>query len=383
MFAHCFLYFCLEMKILLLGEYSNVHCTLAEGLKALGHHVTVVSDGDGWKNYPRDIDLRRRSTNKKDGILYYAKALGTILKLRNYDVVQIINPVFLSLKAERIRPFYYMLRRQNKSLFLGAFGMDHYWVKTGLDCKTFRYSDFNLGEHTRNNKDNDIWINDWLIGAKGKLNQYIAEDCDGIVSGLYEYDASYRPCFGDKLQFIPFPINPDKVTPLQRHEGNKVRFFIGIQRARSAYKGTDIMLRALERVVEEMPDLCEMIKVESVPFAEYERLMNGSDVILDQLYSYTPAMNGLLGMAKGLVVVGGGEEENYEILNEKTLRPIINVLPDEDSVYQALRHLALHKELIPDLSNQSMEYIRKHHHYVKVARKYVDFWTARISFVKK
>jgi len=111
--------------------------------------------------------------------------------------------------------------------------------------------------------------------------------------------------------------------------------------------------------------------------------MNGSDVILDQLYSYTPAMNGLLGMAKGLVVVGGGEEENYEILNEKTLRPIINVLPDEDSVYQALRHLALHKELIPDLSNQSMEYIRKHHHYVKVARKYVDFWTARISFVKK
>lgn len=43
------------MKILLLGEYSNVHWTLAQGLRALGHSVTVVSDGDGWKNYPRDI----------------------------------------------------------------------------------------------------------------------------------------------------------------------------------------------------------------------------------------------------------------------------------------------------------------------------------------
>ena len=47
------------MKILLLGEYSNVHWTLAEGLRRLGHHVTVVSNGDFWKNYPRDIDLSR------------------------------------------------------------------------------------------------------------------------------------------------------------------------------------------------------------------------------------------------------------------------------------------------------------------------------------
>ena len=43
------------MKILLIGEYSNVHATLAEGLRALGHEVTVISDGDGWKDYPRDI----------------------------------------------------------------------------------------------------------------------------------------------------------------------------------------------------------------------------------------------------------------------------------------------------------------------------------------
>ena len=45
------------MRILLLGEYSNVHNTLAQGLRALGHEVTVASDGDHWKDYPRDIDL--------------------------------------------------------------------------------------------------------------------------------------------------------------------------------------------------------------------------------------------------------------------------------------------------------------------------------------
>ena len=56
------------MKILLIGEYSNVHATLAEGLKAIGHSVTVVSNGDFWKNYPRDISLVRHPS-KLGGIV--------------------------------------------------------------------------------------------------------------------------------------------------------------------------------------------------------------------------------------------------------------------------------------------------------------------------
>ena len=51
------------MKILLLGDYSNVHATLAAGLRALGHEVTLASDGDGWKGYARDIDLKRYGMN--------------------------------------------------------------------------------------------------------------------------------------------------------------------------------------------------------------------------------------------------------------------------------------------------------------------------------
>ncbi len=123
-----------------------------------------------------------------------------------------------------------------------------------------------------------------------------------------------------------------------------MRFFIGIQQTRHQYKGTDIMLRALERIKEKYPNRCEIVKAESVPFAEYQKLMDGSDVLLDQLYSYTPAMNGLLAMAKGLVLVGGGEPENYEIIGEKELRPIVNVLPDETDVFHRLEQLVLHPE---------------------------------------
>lgn len=113
---------------------------------------------------------------------------------------------------------------------------------------------------------------------------------------------------------------------------------------------------------------------ESIPFAQYEKMMNSNDAILDQLYSYTPSMNSLLAMSKGIICIGGGEEENYEIINEKELRPIINVEPTYESVYNELEKLVLHPEHIPELKRQSIEYIKRHHEYVGVARKYEEFY---------
>ena len=103
--------------------------------------------------------------------------------------MQRINPVFLELCPERLFPIYRFLRRHNRKVFLGAFGMDYYWVKAGLDCQTYRYSDFTIGTEVRMNPDNDRFIAEWLTGPKGELHRFIAGDSDGIVSGLSEYDA--------------------------------------------------------------------------------------------------------------------------------------------------------------------------------------------------
>mgnify|MGYP002522095892 CR=1 FL=1 len=103
-------------------------------------------------------------------------------------------------------------------------------------------------------------------------------------------------------------------------------------------------------------------------------MMDHSDAILDQLYSYTPSMNPLLAMSKGIICVGGGEPENYEILGEKELRPIINVHPSYDSVYNELEQLVLHPERIVGLKRQSVEYVRRHHEYIKVALRYEQLY---------
>lgn len=360
------------MKILLLGEYSNVHWTLAEGLRALGHSVTVVSNGDFWKNYPRDIDLVRHP-GRTGGMRYYLKALTILPRLRGYDVVQLINPMFLELKAERLFPIYRYLRRHNKKMILGAFGMDYYWVHENITRKPLRYSDFNMDEELRTNADALKERRDWIGTPKQQLNEYIAHDCDHIVTGLYEYQACYAPLFPNKTTFIPFPIKPKEglaPTPV----GDKVRLFIGISKQRSEYKGTDIMLRAAQDICQKYPDKVELRIAEGIPFDEYCEMMHGSDAILDQLYSYTPSMNPLEAMSRGIICVGGGEPENYDILGEGHLRPIINVTPSYESVFQQLEQLVLHSEQIPALKRQSMEYIGKHHDYIKVARQYLDVY---------
>lgn len=368
------------MKVLLVGEYSNVHWTLAEGLRALGHEVTVVSDGDGWKNYPRDINLRRGPLDSKRATLKYLFDIARVWpSLHSYDVVQLINPVFLDLRAERIWPFYRYLRKHNGKMFLGAFGIDHFWVKVGMDCHTFRYSDFNFGTELRDYPFMHTMIADWLRGSKGTLNLRIADDCDGIISGLYENDCCYRPYYPDKTRFIPFPINRAAVTPTSTLNAQRstLNCFIGIQRERSSYKGTDIMLAALRRLQADYPDRLTVLEAENVPFARYQEMMDNSHVILDQLYSYTPAMNALLAMAKGLIVVGGGEPEHYELLGEHDLRPIINVQPTEQDVYdQIASRLLSGKEDIHQLQCDSVEYICRHHDHVAVARQYVDFWSS-------
>ena len=363
------------MRILLLGEYSNVHATLAEGLRQLGHEVTVVSNGDFWKDYPRDIDVSRPE-GRTGGLRLAARILRLLPRLSGYDVVQLINPMFFELRAERLAPIYRYLRRRNKVMVLCAMGMDYYWVHESTYRRPMRYSDFNIGSRIRTDAPAVREQRDWIGTAKERLNRMIAQDCDAIVAGLYDDFVCYEPHFPQKTHYIPLPISvPAAATPATpRTAGAPIRFFIGISKGRSSYKGTDIMLQALEAIQRKHPEAVEIVKAEGVPFEQYQHMMEHSDAILDQLYSYTPAMNALLAMSKGIVCIGGGEPEHYDLLGERELRPIINVEPSFDSVYSQLEQLVLHPERLPLLQQQSIAYVSRHHDHLKVARQYEQLY---------
>ena len=371
------------MKILLLGEFSNVHATLALGLRKLGHDVVVASDGDEWKNYPRDIDLHRPSLKKWDSLRYFLRLNRQFKDFKGFDIVQLINPIFVPLKAERNQSFFHFLRKHNRKIVLGAFGMDSYYIKGCLDEKTFRYSDFAIGKNQRYSVENQRFIQDWILGEKFKLHEFVVQNSDAVVAGLMEYYAAYQAHFQQKerLHFIPFPIQISEETKQETQRGKKLRFFVGIQRSRAVYKGVDVLLPVLKEVQKTHPDLCEIDCVENLPFEEYKRRLSGADVIVDQLYSYTPAMNALEAMSQGIVPISGGEPESYELLNENQLRPIINAIPGkENELFQTLCHLVTHAdEELPKLKQQCRDYIRKHHDYEKIASAYEQLYLSLLS----
>lgn len=117
------------MKILLVGEYSRLHLTLAEGLRNLGHEVVVASNGDGFKNFERDVDLSRKSSGIVDTLSAIVDFYRKISRFKEFDVVQLINPNFTTLNVGFNEKFFAKLKKNNKKIFLGAFGDDSYWVR--------------------------------------------------------------------------------------------------------------------------------------------------------------------------------------------------------------------------------------------------------------
>lgn len=366
------------MKILLIGEYSSIHWSLAEGLRKLGHNVTVVSDGNDYKNYQRDVTLVRKSFGVFNTIRYVSDIWSNFRKFKGYDVVQIVNPYFLMLKIDKnLRAFEY-LRKHNKKIYLGAFGYDYYWVKACWDKRIFRYSEFDIYANPNAPKHLTERAESWIGSNKESINRRMAEECDGIVACLYEYYKSYENDFKEKLAYISCPINTDVIKFQQRKsDSDKVRFFLGIQTERSMIKGTDVYLKVLKEVHAKYPNQSKMTVAENVPYAEYMDMIAESDVLIDQLYSYSPAMNALSAMAQGMVTLSGGEPEYYDFIGEYENRPIINTFPSEEDIFEKLENLVLNRGQIPNLSIRSREFVEKHHNYIKVAQEYLDFWGAQ------
>ena len=126
------------MKILLIGEASNLHWTLAEGLRANGHTVTVVSHGSHWLDNKRDVSIVRRGYDLFHSIQYMADIIRHLPQMRGYDVVQVTNPVFFDLRPEKNWAIFKYLKKHNKKIFLDALAIDHYYVKACLDLSLLR-----------------------------------------------------------------------------------------------------------------------------------------------------------------------------------------------------------------------------------------------------
>lgn len=367
------------MKILLLGDYSNYHACLAVGLRRMGHRVVVASDGGGFMNTDYTVSLKRPVAGVLGGALLFGRMLFSS-DLRGFDVVSLINPAFAGLRPRRLRTVFNRLKKHNGAVFLNATGTDKAFMDMVIGADSpLKYNEYFVAPGVPNEATGDVLLADlaWREGAIGEWCEEVYDGVNGITTALYEYHKAFESRASNvPLEYVGIPVDIENVAPVDRPlaADGRVKIFMGRHAHRMAFKGTDILERVAQQVAKENPDHASLEIVENIPYKEYVKRLRQADLVLDQLYSYTPATNALLAMAMGQAVVSGGEEDYYRFIGEDSLRPVINVVPDEQQIHKALTAAVKDIDNLRLRGEQGRRFVERHNSADVVAHRCLNFW---------
>ena len=385
------------MKILLIGEYSGLHNSLKDGLQLNGHSVTLLGTGDGFKNYPVDIEVK--STIFEIPFLkFIAKIVDKLLKvslndfelgfkaylkiktLKDFDIVQLINENSFKTTPWLETILLKKILKNNKNLFLLSCGVDYISVKYALENK-FKYSILTP------------YLNDKLLLKKyrhilkynssefKKLHRYIYKNIKGVISSDLDY---HIPLIGEKkyLGMVPNPVNLKKLSYDFVEIEDKVIIFHGINSKNSTKKGNDYFIRAMEIIKKKYKESVEYIEVQDLKYRDYMKSYCNCHIFLDQVYAYDQGYNALEAMAKGKVVFTGAEKEWLEHYGVSEDGIAINALPDVNYLVEKLSILIENPKKIKDISINARKFIEDHHSYDNVANIYESKWLKAINYEK-
>lgn len=367
------------MKILFLGDYSNLHACLAQKISSLGHDVTVVSDRGGHMKTRADINLAR-GNGIKGAIKYITDIISAMPKLRGYDVVQIINPHFLKLRPGKIKWIFDYIRRNNRSVFLTLCGNDYFFVKACADARLFRYSEFRIGSALAPLPAVEpMREKGWLEPATEKYNRYFYAHIDGAMSVLPEYDLVARPLLGDKVAYTGIPVDLSQLHFSSMHIDGPVKILVGMRPNMEIQKGTARLLEICRELEHEMPGKVNVESVKGLSLDDYLKRVADSHIVIDQLYAYSPATNALQTMALGRVAATGAEPEYYQFINEPQLRPLIPLSPLDHDLKATLRSYILDPGRLKAMGAEGRKIVERENDVRIVAQRFLNHWIRTLN----
>ncbi len=376
------------MRILLVGEYSRLHNSLKEGLLKLGHEVTLVSNGDGFKNFPNDLSYSASWTTSKIGTisrkivskffnfdiikiengLRFQRILG---KLTDYDVVQLINerPIHTTAKFEL--QLLQKLFLQNKKVFVLACGMDYLNVKY-LNENQSQKSILAPLQNDPNLKNDYKFLLEYTTAAHKIVHDLVYQNCIGIIATDFDYVA---PLIGHNkyLGLIPNPINVSKFDYVTPQIDSKIIIFLGINQWNYHQKGIVYFEKAFEIIANKYRENVEILISRNVPYSDYIKSYDRCHILLDQVFAGDQGYNALEAMAKGKVVFTGAETEFIAHYN-LTEKVVINAKPDVNYLVRELEYLIENPTEIKKISISARQFIEREHDYIEVAEKYLTTW---------
>lgn len=352
------------MKVLLLGEFSSYHKFLSDGLEQLGHEVTIISEGDGWKQIGGAAFTLPRLSSKTPFDYYRVtkRYLELLKQYKGYDVVQFVSVEFYPPILTPLLVNY--IKKHNDIISLAAVGSDYRLVQA-YNNGLFEYYTLDY---------NKPFLNKYSAESlKGKMNikRALAMEnvADVIIPGGWEYWVGYS---GNKLRSaVPFPVNVDEISYEENNVKDKIVFFHGLNR--EGQKGTPFIREAFDELKKNYPDDVEIVMDGHMPYSEYIKIMRRANVVVDQCLGYGYGINAIIAMAQGKIVLAGCRKEHMDSLGISEY-PMVSIRPEPHNIYEKLEMIVKKKDDITEWGHKSREFVEKYHDCKIISKKYLDIW---------
>ena len=377
------------MKILLLGEYSNLHNSLKQALLNMGHEVLLVGNGDGFKKYETDILIK---SHLADYLLFnliarlfirifkinmfeieiYIRAKKIVNKLQGFDVVQLINENSFKTSPLLEIKLLNQIFQNNNNIFLLSCGVDSVSVKHAIS-KKLKYSILTplFEDPSLEKKYEPILKYDRKNYLA--LGRFIQENIKGIISSDLDY---HIPYLSKKkyLGMIPNPINTQKIKYYGINKSKKISILHAVNSSNKIKKGNKFFEEALEIIGKKFKGKISIITTYDLPYKEHLENLKNCDILLDMVYAYDQGYNALEAMAMGKIVFTGAEKEWLKLYNIKEDTVVINAVPNSMRIVEKLVWLIENPKTLKNISVNAREFIEKNHDFEKIATKYIKTW---------
>jgi glycosyltransferase involved in cell wall biosynthesis len=373
------------MRILLVGEYSGFHNALKHGLQQLGHEVTLVGDGDGFKRFPVDIEvgssyfeqswlhrkikvgwwkLTGRNLEDRLKLAHFRESEN---RLKNHDIIQFINSNPFGCEPDIEKVMIDFLIENNTTSFLIACGDDYEYAKY-LTEEHLGYSILEVVKQDPKNK-KELFHTYKYLGDGYRDNYYnTLKASEKIIPSNVDYAMALKNQ-EKATAIIPAAINCSKFQLKLNENIDCIHIFMGINRGNYWKKGINYFEEALEIIQKKYGNKVQVTIAESLPYQEYITRYKSAHILLDQVLCYDQGYNALEAMAQGKVVFSGGSEF-YLKAHHLDAIPVIDAQPDVAYLVDQLSLLIDQPEKILQIGKAARKHVLEHHDSVRIAKTY-------------
>lgn len=362
------------MKVLLVGEFSNVHNTLQQGLQELGVAVDTLSSGDGYRKYHSDI----QPINIKNNFVKkcYNDILVNYLN-RKYDVIQFMNELewgrMAGLNSKAAVP---LAKNARLSVLLLAgcnweyarFCKEKLGISPCEECIKYDLKKKYACSHLYNKRNR-------------KIEYAMQKNVDIMVPISYEYDicSKYGP-FADKVvDPICLPMKVPEHLLIKEEKSKKLLIYHPLNR--EGFKGTTMIRDAFEILRKRHEDVAEFLIEGKMPYEEYAKLIERVDIIVDQKNGVSFGMAGLEAMAKGKILITGNYRKNISDPQFEYVKnaPAFELGTTVEEMVNNISSVIDKRAEYEDLREKGIAYVKTHHDHKKVAQEFVNLYESYLG----